>query len=79
MRIYEVQGAYFLLFHSHLLCLPENIPALEEFVNFCKGKDVWFATGEDMADWWRSLENVSLTLEISSGMKTGKRDGSSKI
>ncbi|MEO0020481.1 MAG: polysaccharide deacetylase family protein [candidate division WOR-3 bacterium] len=62
LSVYEVQGAYFLLYHSHLLCAENNIPALERFIQFCKGKDVWFATCKEMADWWQGFENLSLTV-----------------
>jgi len=69
LRIYDVQGAYFLLYHSHLLCTEKNIPALKEFVEFCKSKKVWFATCKEIADWWQGFENLSLTARTRSSSK----------
>jgi len=70
LRIYDVQGAYFLLYHSHLLCTEKNIPALKRFVEFCKGKSVWFATCKEIADWWQGFDNVFVNA---------KRRGRSRI
>ncbi len=62
-RVYEVNGVYTLFLHSQLLCAEEKMPALEQFLKYCKGKDVWFTTCQELADWWKRYENLSLSIK----------------
>ncbi|MEO0005532.1 MAG: polysaccharide deacetylase family protein [candidate division WOR-3 bacterium] len=70
LGVYEVQGAYLLFLHSHLLCEEKRIVVLKRLVEFFKGKNVWFATCKEMADWWQGFEDVFVNA---------KRRGRSRI
>lgn len=57
-----LQGVFTLLWHNNLY-IGEWGKVYRSIVMYCKAKEAWFATGEQMNDWWRA-ENSKSYSEI---------------
>jgi peptidoglycan/xylan/chitin deacetylase (PgdA/CDA1 family) len=52
---YEAGLCYVIMFHPQAIGTPGRIQLLEELIEYIKAKEgVWFATGMEIADWWRA-------------------------
>lgn len=51
---YDMGLCYVIMFHPQTIGTPGRIQLLEELISYMKSKEnVWFATGCELADWWR--------------------------
>lgn len=54
---YELGLCYVIMFHPQTIGTPGRIQLLEELLSYMKKKDgVWFATGAELAEWWRQAD-----------------------
>lgn len=54
---YDLGLCFVMMFHPQTIGTPGRIALLEEFIDHIRSRgDVWFATGAQVADWWRSLD-----------------------
>jgi peptidoglycan/xylan/chitin deacetylase (PgdA/CDA1 family) len=52
--IYRYGGLFNLTMHPQIIGRPGRLMMLERMIDFIKGfPDVWFATGSEVADYWR--------------------------
>jgi peptidoglycan/xylan/chitin deacetylase (PgdA/CDA1 family) len=53
---YDMGLCFVVMFHPQTIGTPGRIQLLEELIAHIKSKEgVWFATGAEVADWWRKL------------------------
>ncbi len=51
---YKYGYHYVIMFHPQIIGTPGKIVILEELIKYIKSfPDVWFATGSEIADWWK--------------------------
>lgn len=51
---YKYGYHYVIMFHPQIIGTPGKVRLLEELIQYIKSfPDVWFATGSEIADWWR--------------------------
>lgn len=51
---HELGLCFVIMFHPQAIGTPGRIQLLEELLSYMKSKDgVWFATGAELAEWWR--------------------------
>lgn len=51
-QIQSIQGVVTILWHNNYYIKPWD-KVLAELIDYCKEKDPWFCTGQELNDWWR--------------------------
>ena len=58
---YKSEGLF--TFYSHVETASENIEDLSNFLDYTATKHVWFASAEQVADWWILRNGLELTVD----------------
>ena len=63
---YRTGGLYTLTLHTHLLGSERYQPILNQFLEYIKKRDVYIASPEDIARFWRKYDNLTIRIEETS-------------
>ncbi|MEE9612717.1 MAG: polysaccharide deacetylase family protein [Desulfatiglandales bacterium] len=63
-------------FYGHASTTSEQIAGFEELLDFVREKNVWFATGSEVADWWVKKEGLEVKTEGTAVMVKNNGDES---
>ncbi len=70
-NVVALGGLYVLVYHTQGLSSPEYVEALAKLIEQFRGRAVWVATGQEVADWWvmRNRLTVSVTSQNENSLR----------